>query len=64
MTIFCHDNLQARRVTLCINPRNTASRLVAERAGFVFESTARSDHRDFMNGALADTLIFALTWPD
>ena len=64
MTMFCHDKLQARRVTLCINPRNTDSRLVAEQSGFVFESTARSDHRDFMNGALADTLIFALTWPD
>lgn len=53
------DRLQAQRIALTCDPENTASRRVAEHAGFVLEGTLRNSTlaRD---GRPADWLVYSL----
>lgn len=60
LTDHLFASLGARRVEILCNALNTRSAAVAERAGFVREAHLRNARRD-VNGALSDTLIFALT---
>ncbi|MFN8593240.1 MAG: GNAT family protein [Thermomicrobiales bacterium] len=55
--------LGARRVQLTCDVRNTASRRVAERAGFVLEARMRNA-RLTPSGGISDTLMFSLTPED
>ncbi len=59
---FAFETLGANRVEIRLDPRNTRSRAIPERLGFVWEATLRSHVCDGA-GELRDTLIFALT-PD
>lgn len=58
ITDFAFQQLGARRVSICLDPRNIRSRMVAERAGFDFEGTLRNNSRD-TNGQLRDTLVYS-----
>jgi RimJ/RimL family protein N-acetyltransferase len=58
ITQFAFEKLGAHRVSIQMNPRNTRSRMVAERAGFEFEGTLRNDSRE-VDGRLRDTLVFS-----
>jgi RimJ/RimL family protein N-acetyltransferase len=60
LTDYLFASLGAHRVEIFCNALNTRSAAVAERAGFVREAHLRNARRD-VNGALSDTLIFALT---
>jgi RimJ/RimL family protein N-acetyltransferase len=60
---FAFETLGANRVEIRCDPRNTRSRAVPERLGFVLEATLRNHVRDGA-GELRDTLIFALTLGD
>jgi RimJ/RimL family protein N-acetyltransferase len=59
---FAFEKLGAQRVSICMNPRNTRSRMVAERAGFEFEGTLRNDSRE-PDGSLRDTLVYSKIRP-
>jgi RimJ/RimL family protein N-acetyltransferase len=59
---FAFETLGANRVEIRCDPRNSRSRAVPQRLGFVLEATLRNQVRDGA-GELRDTLIFALT-PD
>jgi RimJ/RimL family protein N-acetyltransferase len=68
LTDYAFDHLGANRVTIRCDARNERSAAVARRLGFVHEATLRSDSRS-TDGAIRDTLVFALTpsdprWPE
>jgi RimJ/RimL family protein N-acetyltransferase len=63
LTRFAFDDLRANRVDIRMDPRNTRSRRVAERAGYLLEGTLRNVSVD-ASGAPADRHIFALTPAD
>ena len=58
ITEFAFRKLGAERVSICMNSRNTRSRMVAERAGFEYEGTLRNDMRE-PNGRLRDTMVYS-----
>lgn len=60
LTNYLFASLGAHRVEIQCNALNTRSAAVAVRAGFVREACLRNTRRD-VDGALSDTLIFALT---
>ncbi len=67
LTDFAFNSLNAQRVMIRCDARNTRSAAVAERLGFVREAHLRNDMRD-ANGELRDTLVFSLVpsdprWP-
>ena len=53
------ETLSLHRLEAAIVPRNHASRRVAERCGYALEAVLRNQRRE-TDGALADTLIFAV----
>ena len=53
------EHLQARRVSLCCNPKNVRSVRVAERCGFVREGYVRENFQN-KNGAVSDTLCYGI----
>ncbi len=59
---LAHSGLGARRVEITCNARNAASRRVAEKNGFALEGVLRSHRRDSA-GELADTCVYAKTFP-
>lgn len=59
---FAFGQLGARRVSICMDSRNTRSRMVAERAGFEYEGTLRNDVRE-PDGRLRDTLVYSKIRP-
>ena len=59
LTRFAFDRLGGRRLELRIDDRNRRSQAVAERLGYEWEATFRSDHRDNL-GELGDTRIYAM----
>ena len=59
LTRFAFDRLGGRRLELRIDDRNRRSQAVAERLGYEWEATLRSDHRDNL-GELGDTRIYAM----
>jgi RimJ/RimL family protein N-acetyltransferase len=61
LTVAAFDMLGAARVEVRCDATNTKSRNVPERLGFIHEATLRCDART-PEGALRDTLVFALTW--
>lgn len=63
LTEFAFTALSAHRVEITCDARNERSAAVAERAGFVREARLRNARRG-ADGALSDTLIFALTDQD
>lgn len=58
LTAFAFDNLYLQRIEIRCDARNVRSAAVAERAGYLLEARLRQ-HRMAVDGALADTLIFA-----
>ena len=60
---FAFGHLQARRVAITCDPRNAASRRVAERAGFVLEGRLRNDSLG-TDGEPRDSLVFSLVPED
>jgi len=62
LTRFAFDVLQANRVHLRVDPRNTRSRAIPERLGFVYEGRLRNDAAS-AQGEARDTDVFALV-PD
>jgi ribosomal-protein-serine acetyltransferase len=63
LTEFAHDKLGMFRVAIHCDSLNVKSRVVAERAGFVFEARLYNAYRSPL-GELRDELIFARIWPD
>ena len=59
LTHFAFDRLGGRRVELRIDDSNRRSQAVAERLGYEWEATCKSDHRDNL-GAVGDTRIYAM----
>ena len=59
LTGFAFDRLGGRRVELHIADSNRRSQAVAERLGYEWEATCKSDHRDNL-GELGDTRIYAM----
>lgn len=62
LTAHAFGPLQAKRVHLRMDARNTASRRVAERAGFEFEGCLRRETLD-PDGRVRDTLVFSRITP-
>jgi ribosomal-protein-serine acetyltransferase len=60
LTDYLFASLGARRVEIRCDARNQRSAAVAERAGFIREARLGNARRG-ANGALSDTLVFALT---
>ncbi len=58
LTAFTFDKLNAARIEIRMDTRNTRSRAVAERAGYTREGHLRHDRRG-TDGALADTYLYA-----
>jgi ribosomal-protein-serine acetyltransferase len=58
IAFFAFDTLQAERVEIRCDSRNTRSAAVAQRAGFTLEATLRRDSRT-PSGDLRDTLVFS-----
>jgi RimJ/RimL family protein N-acetyltransferase len=63
LTSLAFEQLEAHRVEIRIDPRNTRSRAVAERTGFVLEGCLRSCVMD-SDGQPADRLVFSMTRQD
>jgi ribosomal-protein-serine acetyltransferase len=63
LTEFAHDKLGMLRVDIHCDSLNVKSRIVAERAGFVFEARLYNSWRS-VSGELRDELIFARIWPE
>jgi RimJ/RimL family protein N-acetyltransferase len=59
----CFRLLGAGRVEVFCDPRNAASRRVAERAGFAYEGTLRSRHVN-ADGSLRDSAVYSLVRQD
>ena len=62
LTRFCFDDLRAQRVEIRMDPRNTRSRAVPERLGFIHEGCLRNRAPD-VAGRPSDMDVFALV-PD
>jgi RimJ/RimL family protein N-acetyltransferase len=58
ITNFAITVLQANRIEIRCDSRNTRSAKVAERSGFTLEGILRNDKCD-VNGALRDTMVFS-----
>jgi RimJ/RimL family protein N-acetyltransferase len=58
LTTFAFDDLAMERIEIRCDARNQRSAAVAERAGYTLEARLHH-HRRAVNGALADTLIYA-----
>ncbi|AIQ56267.1 GNAT family N-acetyltransferase [Paenibacillus borealis] len=58
ITDFAVQELQANRLEIRCDSRNTQSARVAERAGFTLEGILRNDKLD-VQGALRDTMIYS-----
>lgn len=63
LTMYVFDVLQAQRVEMLCDARNTRSIGVAERVGFVQEGHLRNAWR-YADGTLADEVVYALTPTD
>lgn len=63
LTKFCFDTLQAERVEILMDVRNTRSAAVAERAGYIFEAILSRRSRD-PYGNLRDTKIYRMLKDD
>lgn len=63
LTRLAFDTLEANRVEIRVDPRNTRSRNVAERLGYVLEGTLRNSMPD-SEGRPRDQHVFALTPED
>ena len=63
LTRFAFEDLQANRVQIRMDPRNTRSRAIPVRLQYVYEGCLRQSIPDG-NGALRDSDIFALTRED
>jgi len=63
ITSMAFDQLNARRVEIRMDDRNTRSRQVAERAGFLLEGILRNESR-CANGQLRDMRVYARTKSD
>ena len=59
LTRHAFTDLNARRVQITMDDRNARSFAVAERLGFTWEATHRSNRRDNRN-RLADTRVYAM----
>ena len=59
VTTLAFETLRAQRVMIRCNARNTRSRNVAERCGYVYEGCLRHQERD-TSGELCDMLLFAM----
>ena len=59
MTRFALDVLQAERIEIRCEARNTVSAAVAQRAGYPLEATLRHSSRG-KDGALVDMQLFAV----
>jgi RimJ/RimL family protein N-acetyltransferase len=62
LTRFAFDALDANRVHLRVDPRNTRSRAIPDRLGYVYEGRLRNDSGS-VRGEARDTDVFALV-PD
>lgn len=58
ITSFAIQELQAIRIEIRCDSRNSRSARIAERAGFTLEGILRNDMRD-VNGALRSTMVFS-----
>ncbi|GIP36985.1 ribosomal-protein-serine acetyltransferase [Paenibacillus sp. J31TS4] len=58
ITAFAIQELQANRIEIRCDSRNSRSAKVAERAGFTLEGILRNDKRD-VDGSLRNTMIFS-----
>ncbi|MBJ6360101.1 GNAT family N-acetyltransferase [Paenibacillus sp. GCM10012307] len=58
ITNYAIHELQANRIEIRCDSRNSNSRKVAERSGYTFEGTLRNDACD-VNGGLRHTLVFS-----
>ncbi|MNY68091.1 putative ribosomal N-acetyltransferase YdaF [compost metagenome] len=58
ITNYAIQELQANRIEIRCDTRNTPSARVAERSGFTLEGILRGDKCD-VDGKLRDTMIFA-----
>ena len=63
ITAFAFTHLQANRVEIRCDAKNTRSAAVAKRCGFLLEGTLRHDSLG-VDGDLRDTLIFSKISPD
>lgn len=64
ITAFAFDTLQARRVEIRCDERNTRSAAVARRAAFTLEGILHSHVRDPATRELRNTMVFAQTRAD
>jgi RimJ/RimL family protein N-acetyltransferase len=60
---YVFEGLHAERVVICCDARNTRSKRVPERLGYVFEGRLRHAARD-PAGELRDTLVYAMIRAD
>ena len=58
---FSKQQLGARRLEICSDPRNGKSRRVAERCGFELEGILRQNMRD-PYGGLRDSCMYAMVF--
>lgn len=56
---FAFETLEARRLEIRCDERNTRSAAVARRCGFALEGILRHNARDHFTGQLENTLVFA-----
>jgi RimJ/RimL family protein N-acetyltransferase len=63
VTRFCFGRLGANRVFIRCDRRNTRSRAIPERLGFVNEGTVRNELRD-TSGNLADMVFYGMVPED
>lgn len=61
LVAFSKQQLGAKRLEICSDPRNEKSRRVAERCGFALEGILRRNMRD-PYGGLRDSCMFALVF--
>ena len=61
LAAFAKQQLGARRLEICSDPRNEKSRRVAERCGFVLEGILRRNMRD-PTGSLRDSCMYAIVF--
>lgn len=59
ITTFAFDNLNAKRVEIRCDAKNSRSAAIPRKLGFIHEGTLRNDDRHHLTGELRDTLIFA-----
>ena len=59
VALYAFKQLNAKRVQILCEENNTASRLVAEKAGFIHEATLKNHRRNIATKQLANTLVYA-----